>query len=71
MMRPELNSRCGRRIEQKGHQEATWEESTKSVGWRLPWQSSGSDSTLSMQGVQFQSLVRELRSHMPYGMAKK
>ena len=41
MMRPELNSRCGRRIEQKGQQEATWEESTKSVGWGLPWQSNG------------------------------
>ena len=31
----------------------------------LPWQSSGYDSTLPLQGVWVRSLVKELRSHMP------
>ena len=30
----------------------------------LPWQSSGKDSTLPLQGLRVQSLVREVRSHM-------
>ena len=30
----------------------------------LPWQSNGYNSTLAMQGVQVQSLVEELGSHM-------
>ena len=37
---------------------------------RLPWQSSGYDSAISMQGAQVQSLVRELRLHMLHSMAK-
>ena len=36
----------------------------------IPWRSSSWDSMLSLQGVRVQSLVRELRSHMPYGVAK-
>ena len=31
----------------------------------------GGPSALPLQGVQVQSLVRELRSHMPLGTAKK
>ena len=38
---------------------------------RLPWQSSGYDSAISMQGAQVQSLVRELRSHRLQGTVKK
>ena len=37
----------------------------------LPWQSSGSDSALPMQGEWIQSLVRELSFHMPCSTAKK
>ena len=37
----------------------------------LPWWSSGYDSALPLQGVQVRSLVRELRSHMLRGTAKK
>ena len=33
----------------------------------IPWQSRGSDSELPPQGAQVQSLVKELRSHMPCG----
>ena len=36
----------------------------------LPWCSNGSNSKLPIQGAQFQSLVGELRSHMPHGVAK-
>ena len=38
----------------------------------LPWQSSGSSwqTLLPMQGARAQSLVRELRPHILYGMAK-
>ena len=32
----------------------------------LPWQSSGQDSKLPVQGTQVRSLVRELGSHMPH-----
>ena len=32
----------------------------------LPWQSSGQDSELPVQGTQVRSLVRELGSHMPH-----
>ena len=32
---------------------------------------SGKDSVLPIQGAWVRSLVRELRSHMLYGMAKK
>ena len=35
----------------------------------LPWASSSSDSALPLQGVQIWSMVGELRSHMPRGMA--
>ena len=37
----------------------------------LAWWSSGLDSALPMQEAQVQSLVGELRSHMPHSMAKK
>ena len=37
----------------------------------LPWPSSGWDSALPTRGAQLRSLVRELRSHMPCGTAKK
>ena len=40
-----------------------------SVG--LLWQANGWDSACSMQGMKFQSLAKELSSHMPYGVAKK
>ena len=36
---------------------------------KLRW--SSSDSALLMQGSQIRSLIRELRSHMLCGMAKK
>ena len=36
----------------------------------LPWWSSGYDSMLLLLGVQVQSLVWKLRSHMPRGVAK-
>ena len=35
-----------------------------------PWQSSGWDSVLPMQGARVRSLVGELRSHMTRGAAK-
>ena len=35
----------------------------------LPWLSSDEDSTLPLHGAQVRSLVVELRSHMPQGMA--
>ena len=38
---------------------------------RLPWQSSGEDSMLPLQGSSVQSLVRELRFHMLWGMEKE
>ena len=38
--------------------------SLRRVWQGLPWQSSGLDSTLALQGAQAPSLVRELRSHM-------
>ena len=37
----------------------------------LPWHSSGEDSELPLQGVQVRSLVRELRSCVLHGAAKK
>ena len=37
----------------------------------LPWCCSGEDSELLLQGTQVQCLVRELRSHMQCGEAKK
>ena len=37
----------------------------------LPWQPSGWDSSLPLQGVQARSLVGELRSCKPCGAAKK
>ena len=40
-------------------------------GSGLPWWSSGLDSALPLQEAQVRSLVRELRSHMPRGTAKK
>ena len=36
----------------------------------FPWWSSGCDSVPALQGVRF-NLVRELRSRMPHGAAKK
>ena len=36
----------------------------------IPWQSSGQDSVLPLQGAWVQSLVGELRSHMPRSAAK-
>ena len=41
-----------------------------SWGWWLPWRSS-KDSALSLQRAQVQSLVKELRFHMPHDMALK
>ena len=38
---------------------------------RLPWWSSDQDSTLPVHGTWVQSLVGELRSHIPLSMAKK
>ena len=37
----------------------------------IPWQSSGYDSMLPLQGAQVQSLVRELRACKPCGQKKK
>ena len=37
----------------------------------LPWWPSGKDPVLPMQGAQVRSLVKELRSHISCGMAKK
>ena len=37
----------------------------------IPWQSSGWDSTLSLQGARVQSLIQELRSHMLCSAALK
>ena len=37
----------------------------------LPWWSRGNDSTLPLQGAQVQSLVWQLRSHVPCGTEKK
>ena len=37
----------------------------------LPWLSSDQDTMLSLQGVQVRSLVMELRSDVPHGVAKK
>ena len=37
----------------------------------LPWRSSGWDSALPLQGAWVRPLVRELRSSMPCGVAKK
>ena len=36
----------------------------------IPWQSSGQDSTLSLQRARVQSLVGELKSHKPCDVAK-
>ena len=36
----------------------------------FPWQFSGWDTKLPIQGTQFQFLDRELRSHMLHGTAK-
>ena len=36
----------------------------------LPWQSNGYNSTLAMPGVQVQSLVEELGSHILHSVAK-
>lgn len=44
---------------------------SKYIELGLPWWSSGQDSALPRQGARVQSLVRELRSHMPHGTAKK
>ena len=43
----------------------------REVARGLPWRSSGKDSALPMQGAGVQSLVRELRSHMPLDMVQK
>ena len=40
-------------------------------GWGPPWQSSGYDSVLPVQGVQVQSLGGELGFYMPCRVAKK
>ena len=37
----------------------------------LPWQSSGLDSTLPLQGVRVPTLVGELRSHFSQSRTKK
>ena len=39
--------------------------------WGLPWQPSGEDSTLPLQGARVRSLVRELRSLVLRGTANK
>ena len=38
---------------------------------RIPWWSSSYDSTLPLQGAQVQSLIWELRFHMPQEQKKK
>ena len=43
----------------------------KTKGLGIPWQSNGRDSALSLLRAWVQSLVRELGSHKPLGMAKK
>ena len=45
--------------------------SSKMAGQGLLWWSSGESSTLKMQGVQGQSLIRDLGSHMPLDVAKE
>lgn len=37
----------------------------------IPWQSTGQDSLLSLLWAQVQFLVKELRPHKPYRVAKK
>ena len=45
--------------------------SQKSSRVGIPWWSNGEDSELPLQGAQAQSLVREQRSCVPSGVAKK
>ena len=40
-------------------------------GGGASWQFSGYDSVFPLQEVQVQSLVQELKTHQPCGMAKK
>ena len=47
------------------------EKSKSGSNMGLPWQSSGYDSTLSLQGAHVQFLVRQLRFHKPRGKKKK
>ena len=61
-----------------GWEKAAEEEAAAEIEMRnaggIPWRSSGEDgedSTLPMQGPRVPALVRELRSHMPHGAAKK
>ena len=43
----------------------------KTKGLGIPWQSNGGASELSLPWAWVQSLVRELGSHKPLGMAEK
>ena len=43
----------------------------KETGEGFPWQSSGWDAVLLMQGVQVRALIEELRSHMPQSTPPK
>ena len=47
-------------------------ENSLKLKWRgLSWWSSGSNFRLPLQGTWVQSLVKELRSYMPQGVAKE
>ena len=43
----------------------------KETGEGFPWQSSGWDAVLLMQGVQVRALIEELRSHVPQSTPQK
>ena len=43
----------------------------KETGEGFPWQFSGWDAVILMQGVQLQALFEELRSHMPHSIPQK
>ena len=43
----------------------------KETGEGFPWQFSGWDAVILMQGVQLQAPIEELRSHMPHSIPQK
>ena len=59
------------RSSEKGHSFLLLTFFHKMTIQRVPWQSTGEDLVLPLQRVQVQSLVKELRSCMPQGKAKK
>ena len=58
-----------RHCKQRGKSRKNPKEALEIKG--IPWQSSGQDSKLPLQGAHNQSLVKGLRSQKPHSMAKK